>query len=489
MNCKLSLMVCLLVLLTGCKTKTLSNDPLTATLPREEARYDIRFYRELLDDAHPSLNEFVSEKRISELFDSITVSLPKYITLRDLYNKLSFICNEIGCSHTSTDIPPAADDSLYKRKLFFPFQTILIGNRLYVNTDELLDHGTRILSINGMLVTDILDSLSLYNPMDGRHRATQRTAAAADFGYQYFLRFGCPGKFIITTQEGKGKTEEHVYEPITLDELNEKYNDRYYFDSEDVTYYFKVNEDYNYALLRLTDFDMGTDNNQSAYEDFLKNSFELLYYKKNIRSLIIDLRGNTGGWLYNCFLLYSYLSGKEFREYQRVYTRLADIPYKNYLAATKGLYDTAQIMTSVKEEFLVKSGKGYIMPDSLIKEWKPDKFRFSGQVYIITNHAVASAASYFTFLAKKFDAAKVVGVETAGGSYVSNGFYILKYQLPQSGIRVQFPFARLQYTKDSTGRGYGVLPDYDKPDTWSSFEKNEDLQIKFIVDSILSKNR
>lgn len=481
--------ICLLLAGIACKNKQHPDDPLTETIAREEARYDIRFIRDLLEETHPSLNDYLSPQRVNTIFDSITSTLPSVLTLRDLHNKIYWITNQTGCSHTIANLPTAVMDTLYNRKLFFPMPVILIENKLYVNSDHELGHGTRILSVNGKQVDAILDSLTMYNPVDGYQRSVQRTAAAEDFAFEYFLRFGCPKRFEIITQEKDGKPETHSYEPVTLTEANNRYDERYYYDAEDVTYFFRINDKYKYAVMRITDFSMPSDNGEEAFENFLKNSFELLTYRKDIGNLIIDLRQNTGGWLYNCFLLYSYICNREFAEYKQVFTRLTSVPAKKYLVDNSNEYDTSKIRESLEEEFIRRTAKGRMIPDSLIRKWKPDRHRFTGRVFIITNHAVSSAASYFTSLAKNGINATVVGVETAGGACNSNGFFMLKYQLPISGIRVTVPYARMQYDTDSSGRGRGVLPDYYKPDTYQSFSENEDLQIKFIIDSILLKNR
>jgi C-terminal processing protease CtpA/Prc len=271
--------------------------------------------------------------------------------------------------------------------------------------------------------------------------------------------------------------------------LYDRLTEKYYFDAEDVTYSFYINDEKKYAQLRLTDFSMGSDNRETAFENFLKNSFELLSHKKNIRHLIIDLRENTGGSLYNCFLLQSYLAKKAFAEYQNVFTKISRIPYENYLVGSGELYDTSDIKSTLKDEFLARAGSGYMVPDSLIEIWEPDKYKFEGSVYIITNATVTSAAAYFALLAKTNSAAKIIGVETAGGAFSGNGFKMLKYQLPFSNIRLRFPYARMQYTDDESAKGHGIIPDYTMPDTYASFDKNEDLQLNFIIDSILLKNR
>ncbi len=478
-----------ILLLFGACRKPVSKDPLAGTITKEEASRDLKLLRELLEDAHPSLTEYISGKRINHIFDSLSRSIPGKITIRDFFTKITFITNEIGCSHTAAELPPILEDTLYKRKLFFPFPTILLNDKLYINTDRDLPHGTRLLSINGITVTEILDSLAIYNPVEGYHRSIQKNAAAADFGFEYFLRFGCPDIFELSIQDTTGKMKKIFFEPITLAELYDRHDEKYYFDAEDVNYSFYINEKEKYAQLRLTDFSMGSSNREAAFENFLKNSFELLSHKKNIRHLIIDLRGNTGGSLYNCFLLHSYLSKNDFAEYQNVFSEISKIPYENYLVVNGDLYDTSTIKTMLREQFLVRTSSGYAVPDSLIEVWKPNKHTFGGSIYIITSFSVTSAASYFTLLTKNNSSAKVVGMETTGGAYSGNGFKLLKYQLPFSNIRVLFPYARLLYSHNEAKSGQGIIPDYIVPDTYSSFKKNEDLQLNFIIDSILSKNR
>jgi Peptidase family S41 len=479
---------CLLFLLSACR-KHVSTDPLTSELTYDEAQQDLKLLRELLEDAHPSLTEYLSEKRKNFIFDSLSKTIPDKISLREYFKKITFITNETGCSHTYAELPGPVTDTLYKRKLLFPFPTILLNNKLYINSDKDLPHGTKIISINGLETSTILDSLTIYNSVEGYHRSTQKNAAADDFAFDYFLHFGAPDMFTLLIEDTTGKTKTAYFEPVTLSDIYEREDEKYYYDAVDDTYSFYISEKSRYAKLRLTDFDMGSDNRQTSFESFLKNSFELLTYKKNIQTLIIDLRENTGGSLYNCFLLHSYLSKKPFPEYKSVFTRISKIPYESYLTGKGDLYDTDDIQETLKKQFLVKTGSGYMIPDSLIEVWKPNLYRFTGTVYIITNFKVASAASYFTLLSKYNSAAKIVGVETSGGGYSGNGFRMLKYQLPFSGIKVAFPYAKLFYTFSEMKTGHGLVPDYYVPDTYDAFQKNEDLQLNFITDSILSKNR
>jgi C-terminal processing protease CtpA/Prc len=151
--------------------------------------------------------------------------------------------------------------------------------------------------------------------------------------------------------------------------------------------------------------------------------------------------------------------------------------------------DIGKINTRLKKEFLARSPYGYYIPDSLIDIWEPDPLRFTGSTYIITNHKVASAASYFILLTKNNGTVMVIGTETCGGGYSGNGFRMLEYQLPASGIRFNFPYAKMIYSYNERKTGRGLIPDYAVPDTYSSFIKNEDCQLLYINDSLILKNK
>jgi len=123
----------------------------------------------------------------------------------------------------------------------------------------------------------------------------------------------------------------------------------------------------------------------------------------------------------------------------------------------------------LKEEFERIGNRVQHLKDTSLKTWEPDKYRFTGNVYIITNWHVNSAASYFTHLAKKTANAKVVGTETAGGTHSGNGFRTIKYQLPQTGFEFEFPFAKMIYTNGDKKTGRGMTPDHIVADTYESF--------------------
>lgn len=478
-----------ILLLQSCGSHSASKDPANQSIPLLKAKEDFRLFREVLDAAHPSLTVYISEKTKNFLFDSVYNSISTNITLRDLFNKLFFITNEIGCSHTSLSMPSFLIDTLYNRNLFFPMPVIMIDGRLWINSNHDLPHGTELLTINDLPVSRILDSLMMYNPVEGIHRETQQYLSCNDFGFDYYVRFGGAKQFKLLIEDTFGIKKIFFVDAINLSELKDRQDELSYFDATDVDYSLEINEKRGYATLRLTTFEYMSDNQQLAFENFLNNSFELLSKKNEIDALIVDLRENSGGDLYNCFLLFSYLSRRPFAEYKSVSSRIKMIPHTELLSED---FDSAKIKSinqKLETAFKATSFSNYSMYDSLINTWVPDKYGFTKKVFIITNWSVVSSASYFTLFVKNSGRGKVIGFETAGGNFSGNGLKLLEYALPGSQIRFSFPYANLKYSYAGPKPERGIIPDYIVPDTYESFKKNDDTQLNFVTDSLILKNK
>lgn len=485
---KLHIVTCclLFVCFTACRTYK-QRDPADITKSQTRLAEDFSIFRKVLETAHPSLYNYQTEKRANFLFDSVYATIDHSLTLREFHNKLFFLTNKIGCAHTAVMMPYYIIDTLYNRRLFFPLPLILINNKLLVNSDHELPHGSELISVNNIPAAGILKELSVYNAVDGFPRRTQQVMAAADFGYQYYLHFGGRDVFAVSYKDSSGKVKSASIAAATLEELQKNKLEAYYLNPEDVPYSLHIEEGSSYAVMRLTTFYFESYNKGRDFEDFLKNSFELLRKKPECKNLIIDLRENGGGYLSNCFLFFSYLSKTPFREYKSVSAKVHKLPFPEYLLGSLSAGEIGDVNSSLKEGFIRDGAFKYRYSDSLIKIWEPEQNNFTKNIYIITNENVMSAASYFCTLVKNSGSGKIVGTETRGGEHSGSGFKNLEYWLPYSRIRLVFPYAKMIYTNGAPKNGRGVIPDYNVPGNDSSFKKNKDAQLNFIIDSLINK--
>lgn len=471
----------------GC-TPEKEADPLLKKISEKQLREDFTVFRRILDAAHPSLNVYLTEAQSEKTLDSLYGTLNGSLTLGEFYNKIFFFVNKIKDAHSFISLPDDVIDTLYNRALFFPLPVILIDNKLLVNADDEFPHGTEIISVNNIPADEILKNLSVYNPVDGAQEHTQKVLAATDFGFQFYARYGGYKEFSVSKKDTAGNISRlEVIKAVNLDELYRREGNRYYLDQTDVPYSLDINENSGYAILRLSTFEFSSKNQRNAFESFINNSFELLRKKPECKSLLIDIRENDGGYLYESFLVFSYLTNKPFSEYRAVYTKLKKLPYASYLSDSYDSTEIEEINDNIKNEFVKIGAFKYAYADSLNKEWLPAENRYIGNVFVITNARVMSSASYLATMVKNSGIGKVVGTETGGGSQSGNGFRNIEYKLPNSHIKIRFSYARLHYTHGNSLKTSGVLPDFDVPDTDSSFFKNEDRQIFFIKDSIIRK--
>ena len=479
-----------LVLLWGCEDAG-GDNPMERSLPKKYAVEDINAFSSILKNSHPSLHLYITEKRYNELLDSMKKSIPNRITVGALFSKYYYILNEIGCAHTYMNVPAAVYDSLLNRRFFFPIPVKFVSGKLLVNaSNQVVPAGTEILSINHKPVETILQDMMKYEIVEGLHRPTQQVLAAESFALDYFYCYGKLSTFEMRVIDSSGQEQTITsIAPSTLsDWFENKAGNIYYYDRVRCDYDLSIDEASGYALMQVRTFSYDTGEEQDAFENFCRNSFELLHYKKNIRSLIIDVRENGGGDLYNSSLLFSYLAKENFKSYESATSKIGYIKNTEYLEEDFSTNTRHEVDKKLMEEFSYSNRtRSFILADSLIGKWEPSNFAFRGNVYVITNAKVASAASYFSVMVKNSGVGTIVGEETIGGNFSGNAFSNLRYTLPFSKLQLVFPYGHIVYTyKEKKNTGSGLKPDFDVPDTYESFKNNKDRQLMFIRDSLMT---
>lgn len=117
--------------------------------------------------------------------------------------------------------------------------------------------------------------------------------------------------------------------------------------------------------------------------------------------------------------------------------------------------------------------------------YQPKSPGFKGNVYLLINENVASAASHFASLVKAYvQNVTIVGIETVGGYYRHNGHSPLVYELPNSKIKTQFSIVNLVQDapkKDNQPEGHGIIPDYEVWPSLDDFFQHKDTQMEFTL--------
>lgn len=474
------------LLISGCKEKTSSF--LDAELPVKELKEDFTYFRMILESVHPGLYQYQGKASVDRQFDSVYNLLRNNDNALHFYNRLVPLVNNIHCGHTSLFLPTPLSDSIRKLNGFFPIPLTVIDNRLIVNsTSYEIPLGAEIISINKEQTDDLLPKLWKYEPVDGFNTLYQQEEGVWDFAMNYFLLKGPHASFTIKFKAD----DEDVVRQATVaadtyaDALDHNFSNRFYYFAEDVNYDMEITDSINTAIMTVYTFGYDTYSADRAFTRFVKNSFRLLQHSPNIKNLVIDLRNNTGGNFHDMFYLYGYLTRRqEWKEFKSAYTVFNRIPFTPYLA--KGENDIEGIQASIDSTFDHRS-RGRSVRQYADNETKYAAAQtFKGNVYVITNTNVQSAASYFAALLQDEGRAAIVGSETGGSGSSTNSFHVLTYELPHSHIRLNVPVVHAEFSlQKSVAGGRGVLPDYPVPLTLADIKNNNDPQLSFVLDSLI----
>jgi len=482
-----------LLFVAGCYFFPYSADIVSEKYSASKLQQDFTVFRTVLEKAHPGLYTYTDKQEMDACFDSIYKTLVIPVDMRAFHQKLSFIIDQIGCSHTNLYLPKTYYDTILRRSNFFPVPVIYVDGGLYINSDTWnIPVGAHIMSINGNSAAQIMKRIVDYNVPDGRNRNYNLSQGAVEFAYDYFLAYGpCINFQVEYAMPGSTKNERTNIPAVTLEKHLSEYNyNSYYNYSSEVGYDFEVIDSVHTAVLTLRSFAYGTSATFAAYKNFLINSFTLLKNESGINNLIIDCRNNIGGEYENIFLLYRFLSKNAFKEVDSATVRFDKTPYTRFLDPDFAMNERLSLDSMVKTEFCRLPNGNNSMKDDENNLRRPHPMAFNGKVFIITNNNVLSAASNFVAMIKDSKRGTIVGEETGGGYNSHNGFTRLLYKLPNTGLLLEFSAVKVQhYLEHPQLNKYGIEPDYPVSNTLLDIIENQDPQMSFIMDNLIKNDR
>ena len=464
-------------------------DIVSAPFETGRLQQDFAVFRAVLEKAHPGLYTYSTKQEMDNIFDSVGHTITDPIDMRAFHEKLSFIIDRIGCSHTNLYLPKTYYDTILRRNYFFPIPLIYVDGGLYINADLWkIPLGAHIITINGNPAAQIMKRIRAYNVPDGRNKTYNLSQGAAEFAYDYFMAYGPCVRFAVEyAAPGSAQNETVSIDAVSLDKHLNTYNESsYYKYSSEVGYDFEVIDSIHTAVLTLRSFSYGTSATFAAYKNFLINSFTLLKNENEINNLIIDCRNNIGGDYENIFLLYRFLSKSPFKEVDSATVRFDKTPFTSFLDPEFALNERPSLDSMIQTEFCRLPNGNNAMNDDENNLRRPHPMAFTGNLFVITNNNVLSAASNFVAMIKDSKRGVIVGETTGGGYNSHNGFTRLLYQLPNTGLQLEFSAVKVQhYLEHPQLNKFGIEPDFPVGNTLNDIIENQDPQMSFIMSNLI----
>lgn len=457
---------------------------------------DLHVFRSIREKANSGLYVYRSKKQIDSIYQQAEIEAKNCKTLFDFYKVIAKLTGFEGSCHNYTDLPNHASYYLTQKQEYLPITVKNIDGRLLQDSKEVaLPLGAEVLSINGIPAKEIISRFSQYYFSDGFSMPYKETAGfERGMLDKFYIEFGTHKNYVISYQ-WNGKINEISLPGISLDNFKKLQESRHSlsFDKKFLAEkYSFTKEGEGMYRLSVRGFDFATGKEDPAYKKFsifldqMINTLE----KENGKNLIIDLRGNTGGTGALYEKVFSYLAHSPFRDSHYAYTNFNEVPMEEKLVITplflsNGVTDKKGLNAYLKDLYPKAVQGKYYWADDKNPSILPNEKTFKGQIYLLVDQRVASAASHLASLIKSYTNAVVIGKETVGGYYEHNGHLPLVYELPNTGIQTGFSIVHViqdaQNLPDQK-KGQGIIPHIEARQTDQEFLESTDIYLKKILE-------
>lgn len=445
----------------------------------KELRSDFDDLLEFME-AFPDPYSHISEADFHLKCDSIKATLDKPLTRLEFYSKASYVVALLKDGHSSVYLPRFWMSKQREENGALPMEFHLANDdKLYVLKSyghDSIPPGAQVLSINGMSINSFLNEIDPY--ISYELKQFRNTRIDDDFEKYLYMVFDHSDSTVFEYLSDKKYVK--VVRNIPVKEWRGLVKD----EMGDRERQMKMQEPYSFekvangiGILKIYSF--STSNFQS-YELFLEKTFRNIN-KEEIHSLILDVRGNYGGWPKIASGLFHYISDSHFKTlavsemkvsnpYKKRFLDIdAGISHANFGPANRHYIDINAILnnpvnTIVTEDF----------------EFNEDPFQeveeFYGDCYLLTNRDSYSAASSFASTFQCYGMGLVIGEET-GGTKVFRANPIYK-ELNKSSISIAMATTKL-YTTCFDEEFKGVMPHVQYSPTIFQLVSGMDTQLEY----------
>ena len=460
---------------------------------------DFELIKKIVLEVHPGTYRYNSKEDILNALNELENKFSKPLTHQEAYLSISKVTAQLKCDHTKAGFNnqgKVINSIIHYQADKIPFTFVWVDDEMVIlqnaSDNEMLQRGTKVLSINQIPVIEIRDEIIKYVGADGatdNNRIYKTQVNGYDFRYNAFDIF-YPLKYPVNNQSITLEIQEPNHQEsislnvatLTREKRFEILAERYetFPKTRDDMWKFEVLSD-NTAILTLNSFGLnGWKAMTIDYKAFLADKFEKIRSRK-IEHLIIDIRENNGGNDEMADELFSYLTQDDFQFEREGRTRYVNFPetLKPYIRTWGNNPWYYQLNPKNPEP---QYGYYIFKENFSTQPSKNGKEIYNGKSYLLTSSANTSLAFYTAYRFKNQNIGKVIGRETGGNLNDINGGQIIFLTLPNSGIEIDFPvmggFSAIK--QPNTGVQPDIMVEYNTDDiiNLSDLEINETL--KFI---------
>lgn len=436
---------------------------------KEDLIADFRLAMNILKAQHPHPYKFIDSASYTRKVDSLLQLMAGASDVQacSRYSPIQLIRDV----HTSIAYSEDNGRELFSKINFLPFPVIVERGKMLVNIKgETIPYGAEIVSTNQMPVNEMLDAISSSVYSDG-HIQTGIDRVYPDFHLRFSMLDVTRKTFDVAYRLPGSNSVRNITLPYATPQKAFQSKSQAVLPCNQLQRSYFIYRDYDNAsetgILTVNSFNLQEPYAYKEFSEFFKE-----VNKRGYKHVIIDIRNNGGGNPAISALLYSFLSGKPFRNEYNYRTKTTQIAYPEYAIDDYGRKlsenDINNTINFLYQRFDKDSATGFFVGNERLKEgqlenFPPDKNAFGGNVYVLTGGGTVSAATYFASLVQKNKRGTIIGKETGSGEQATTAAWFMKYMLPKTKSILTVPMSELYFFNATTDSGRGVIPDKEVP--------------------------
>lgn len=436
----------------------------------KEVFEDLQVLKHILEEACTPLYRYSSKNKIDSLFSSFIQNQTDSISYFEFSKNLALLFSEIGCMHSGWGHSESYKIKRNSDFKFLPLEFVIVDHELFIaknySRDTSILVGSQVLQINKQSSTQVIKQLGKFMTSDTHNLAIKEKAISDYFPMAYSNFIGKPDSFEIEIlKDLKQETKKIVaIKRVEIDSLKKvRYPVKKQINQGLLN--LEINKKTGLAKYQIKSFN----NNALAHfgQNFITFTDSVFKEigKQGIQKLIIDIRGNNGGWTANGKELFSYFIDDSVAYIESVYSKKqSNFSFQKIISNHPGYSDTMEFKNGYWSNYF-----------NLMAF--PKKNSFHGKTIVLVDENSKSCSSIFSTLMSEHKKAVFIGSETGGAHCGSNGMTI-SIKLPHSKTGITFSTA-LYKTAVQNPKRSGVIPDYPLKSDLNSILSEKDPILEF----------
>lgn len=448
----------------------------------QQMREDFTLFRQALEEAHPGLYRYTSKAVFDAKFDSTYATLNRPMTEQEFYTSLKPLVTLIRCGHTKL-LPQGEYNYWYHTDQLFPLKLYITAGKAHIlytyGEGAAAPAGAELLAINGKPFREVLQLL-LPNVSfaDGLVQTSKYVELSQYFSGYYAVFVEAIPSYTVTYRGANGAPVTVDYPAVSLETIKASEQKKAGYKPVQTPFSLTFRDD-NIAVLHVGMF---RNAGKLKFKKFMAESFRTIK-ARNPKALILDVRYNEGGMDGLGMLLSTYLADKPYPYFSRVIATsdkkfsFSDKAYEPWYYA----YFRSRMRKNDQGTYDVQSAK-------YLKELKPAKDAYTGDVYILTNGWSFSVTAEFAAVVHNMGRATFVGQETAGAYQGDNSGYFSILPLPHTKIDLGIPLWSYYTTiRQEPVKDRGIIPHHVVEPSVQDVLNGTDREMRYTLDLIRKK--